>query len=130
MVKKISSSKPPQPLGKNITRVDTPVSPSALDSTKAIQTNQTKGVGSIKTTQQTIGAGRVRKATRPLTAAEREHIFQLIDEEAKKLFGQKGLPESKKTTITNAVKMAIDAGIVDEAEEGTASGFEGVDKGK
>ena len=52
-----------------------------------------------------------------MTPQEREHLFSLINEEADKLFGPDGLPESQRETVEGAVRMAVDAAIIDEDEE-------------
>lgn len=59
-----------------------------------------------------VGAVSARKATRVMSAAEREQIFEMINEEANKLFA--GMPEEKKKIVADAVKMAVDSGIIDE----------------
>jgi hypothetical protein len=75
----------------------------------------TSGVGAVK------GAGAVgkRRPTRIMSPAERENLFRLINEEADKLFAGSGMSEEKKQVLKSAVKMAVDAGIVDEEDEGS-----------
>lgn len=68
----------------------------------------TEAVGSIGS----VGAVTGRKATRVMSAAERAQIFQMVQEEAEKLFP--GMSEDKRKVVADAVKMAIDSGIVDE----------------
>ena len=103
MVRKIGGGKPPGP------SETVPVKPS-----KPVERAKLGGVERVKPTEKQAGAGRVRRATRRMTAAEREHLFKLIQEEADKMFGPDGLPESDRETVEEAVRMTIDASIVEE----------------
>lgn len=71
------------------------------------------GVGSVG------GAGGVgnRRGTRVMSAAEREQLFNMINEEADKLFGADSPLAAQKNILKNAVKMAVDSGTVDEDEK-------------
>jgi hypothetical protein len=62
-----------------------------------------------------VGLSSNRKKTTMMTAAEREELFKLIEEEAKSLLGD--APDSQREAVTESVKMAIDAGILDEEED-------------
>lgn len=62
------------------------------------------------------GIGKTR-ATRIMTAGEREAIFTMIHEEADRLFGKGKLSNKQREVVETAVKMAVDAAIVDESEE-------------
>ncbi len=76
-------------------------------------------IDSVKEVGALSGGGRaekIRRPTRPITAEERQHLLSLIDEEADKLFGATGLPESKRAMVTNSVKMTINALPTDENE--------------
>lgn len=57
-----------------------------------------------------------RKITRLMSAAEREKLFQMINEEAEKLFGENGLPKEQREIVENAVRMAIDASIAEDED--------------
>lgn len=75
------------------------------------------GVTKVKGAEGVAGVGGVagvskRRATKVMSAAERMQIFSMINEEAEKLFGD--LPEDKKKVVTDAVKMAISTGIIEE----------------
>jgi len=70
----------------------------------------TTGVGGI----QSAGAIGKRRHTRSMTLAEREQLFQMINEEAEKLFGEGGMSDSQRTVVKNAVRMAVDAGLLDD----------------
>lgn len=65
------------------------------------------GIGSV-------GGISNRKPTKVMTLAEREQLFQMINEEADKLF--KDMPEDKRKIVSEAVKMAVDSGLVEEEE--------------
>ncbi|MFN8391698.1 MAG: hypothetical protein U0136_15525 [Bdellovibrionota bacterium] len=107
MVKKISGSTPSRPTG-------------AASGVKGKQEIQSAQIDSVKKVDSVQGQGRteqVRRHTRPMTADERSHLIQLVDEEADKLFGAGKLPESKRETLTRGVKLTIAAGIIDIDEE-------------
>ena len=75
---------------------------------KAAQVSAVKGAGAVK------GA----RVDNQLSSADRDQIFDMIGEEAEKLFGK----SKQREVVENAVKMAIDAGIIDEEEESSNSG--------
>lgn len=89
---------------------------------QATKTVESAKVGSV---EQVRGAERkegVKSAAgssiRALTPEQQEQIFQLIDEEADKMFADSGVPAKKKEKVKDAVKMAIEAGIIrDEPEK-------------
>ena len=93
-----------------------PVQPTG-QSTQTGEAAKVSGVGQVGATTEQARVGRVRRPTRPMTAAEREHLFKLIHEEADKMFGANGLPESQRNTLENAVRMTVDASIVEEEDE-------------
>lgn len=75
------------------------------------------GVTGVKGAESISGVGAVggvskRRNTRVMSAAERTQLFQMINEEAEKLFGE--MPEEQKKVVTDAVKMAINTGIIEE----------------
>ncbi len=69
----------------------------------------TSGIGGL---QGTSGIGQKRKATRIMSAEEREQLLKMIDEEAEKLFKSGMVPNAKKELISTAVRMAVDSSIV------------------
>ena len=55
---------------------------------------------------------------RELTVKEREQLFKLVDEEADKLFsGPTAIAPKRKKLVQEAVKMAIDSGLMDDADQ-------------
>lgn len=78
----------------------------------------TAAVGGVR------GAGGVgrRRATRTMTPEERQQLFNMISEEAEKMFGAEGLPAGHKEVVQQAVKMAVDAAIIDEDGEPAKDG--------
>lgn len=94
-----------------------PGSTSPIEKAQPVQSSGVESVQSVGKAQQKEGAARIRRPTRPMTAAEREHLFQLIQEEADKMFGgPNGLPESKRKVVEGAVRMTVDAAISDDEE--------------
>lgn len=82
------------------------------------QTEAVKGVQGIKPTAQVGGISGVtrlgkRGPTRIMSSAERDQLFKMIEEEADKLFGD----SEKAKEVKEAVKMAVDVGLVDEDEK-------------
>ena len=87
-----------------------------IDPTKAVETQKVSQTQNVSATEKQQKAKKVRRPTRPMTPEEREHLFKLIHEEAEKLFGPNGLPQSQRDTVETAVKMAIEASIVEEED--------------
>lgn len=108
MVRKVTGSSPTRPGQATI----------GVNSNRAVEGATVDKVGQVGSLGQSAGVDKVRRPTRPLTSEEREHLFQLVNEEAEKLFGANGLPEKKKKVVTESVKMAIAAGATVEEEEG------------
>ncbi len=80
------------------------------------------GVTSIRPTQNVGGVSGVggigkRRATREMTLAEREELFKMISEESEKLFGAAGISQEKKKVFENAVKIAVDAGLLPAGDD-------------
>lgn len=102
---------------KKIGRVD--ITKQSADVDKA------DAVGGISSIQSTTGVGAVggasqigkRKGTRTMTLAEREQLFNMINEEADKLFSTGSPLASQKDMLKKAVKMAVDSGLIDEEEK-------------
>ena len=85
----------------------------APDSVTSVeQIAATQSVGLIKA----VGLGQKRRSTRIMSAAEREQLFKMINEEADKLFKNSGISEEKRGILADAVKMAVDSGIIDETQ--------------
>ena len=97
-----------------------------IESSKKLQeVKKTEGVASVESIKATSGIGSVssaggidarRKATRVMSAAEREQLLRMVDDEAEKLFKSGALPSGNKELITQAVKMAVDSSIVLEGD--------------
>ncbi len=63
------------------------------------------------------GGVNAARATREMTTQDREKIFKMVDEEADKLFsGSSQLSNKRKKLVQDAVKMAIDSGLLDKAD--------------
>ena len=84
------------------------------------KTEQVDTVGGVKKAGKVSavkGAGATSGAAggQLLTPADREPLFKMIEEEAEKLFGKdSSIPQEQKDAIAKAVKMAVDAAIIDE----------------
>ena len=89
----------------------------AVEPTKSVGSSKVGDVNQVEGTQAKQETKKSRKTTRPITAAEREHLLKLINEEADRIFGANGLPESERGTVEGAVSMAIDATLIEEDEE-------------
>ncbi len=108
MVKKIGSD------GKKIGRVKEADQTKEVKTTSAVTSvTKVKGAEAVSSTGA-VGAVRARRPTRTMTIEERSKLFQMIDEEADKLMNEGGIPESRREVVKNAVKIAIDAGLVED----------------
>lgn len=95
----------------------------STDQTKVIKDTAT--VSSVNSIKPTSGVGAVQRAattkasrlTRTMTLAEREYLFRLINEEAEKMVDSGELSENRRDIVEGAVKMAIDATLIDEDEQ-------------
>ena len=95
-----------------------PATPGAapVQSPKPVEATKVGSISQVSAASQQARVGKVRRPTRPMTAAEREHLFKLIHEEADKMFGANGLPESQRNTLEGAVRMTVDATIVEDED--------------
>jgi len=64
-----------------------------------------------------LGALGKTRATRIMSSEEREAIFNQIQEEADKLFSKSGMSSKQRQVVETAVKMAVDAAIVDDDQD-------------
>lgn len=64
-----------------------------------------------------LGALGKARATRIMSSAEREAIFHLIHEEADRLFGKGGMSARQREVVETAVKMAVDAAIIEDEDD-------------
>lgn len=82
-------------------------------------------VGSVTSIKGATGVGGVgkaggvtkRKGTRVMSMAEREQLFAMINEEADKLFADGSPLAAQKDMLKQAVKMAVDSGLIDDEED-------------
>ena len=107
MVKRISSDRSGQAAGTT-----------GIQPTRTVESAKVGDVEQVKALDRQTGTGAVRRTTRALTPKEQEELMMMIDEEADRMFGPQGLPESKKETVKDAVRMAIEATLSEEDEEG------------
>ena len=90
--------------------------------TRAHEVEETGVVGEISRVKATgavsgvggVGSASKRRATRVMSLAEREELFRMVNQEARKLFEASGVPEERQAAVENAVKMAIDSGLIEE----------------
>jgi hypothetical protein len=93
--------------------------------TKAAGIERLKEVDRVSGVQRTEAVSGVRRAggiarsrlTAAMSAAEREALFRMIQEETDKIYEEGGLPEKQKEIVKQAVKMAVEAGLIGEEEE-------------
>ena len=102
---------------KKIEQVRSTKETSGVEGTEAVS-----GVSGVKATSAVSGVkrtGAVGKAslTTALTTSQRDKLFSMIHEEAEKVFAATPLSKSKRQTIESAVKMAIDAALVDDESD-------------
>lgn len=102
MVKKIGGDKP--------THAITP----SVQATRTVEGTKIGAVEQVKALDRQGAVTGVRRSTRQLTPEQQQELLAMIDEEADKMFSEQGLPESKKETVKGAVKMAIEASMIEE----------------
>jgi len=94
-----------------------PVSTSSIDKTGAVshitETKKASPVSGVR------GPGTLDalRGTRIMTMAERAQLFEMIHEEADKLFAGKKVPAQHKEIVEQAVKMTIDAALLEEEQK-------------
>ncbi len=109
MVKKIGD--------KKIGKINPAEGSDEIEQTKRVSdVSSIKALSGVKGTDSISGAGK-RNATRVMTLAEREELFRMVSEEAKKIFPQGTLPAHKREIIEGAVKMAIDSVLEEQIDE-------------
>ena len=86
----------------------------AVEATKQIQTTGVSGVTNVAAPSSSTRIDPVRRATRAMTSEEREYLLRLVNEEADRLFSNNSLNNKQKQTAKTAVKIALDAAIIDE----------------
>jgi len=76
-------------------------------------------IGKVSEVDQVKGSSSIskRKSTREMSWEEREKLFGLVQEEAKKLFGKSKIPAKQREVIEQAVKIAIDASIPEKPQK-------------
>ncbi len=95
-------------------------------SKKTGQIQETGGVENLSSVEKAAGISKVGKAlgigngksTGQMSLAEREQILKMVEDEAKQFFKNSGIPKEKQEVIEQAVKMAIDTGLIDEPDDG------------
>ena len=76
----------------------------------------TSGIGAVSSTS---AVGGKRRPTRTMSLTEREELFRLINEETDKMLGaSNGISAAKRAIVKEAVKMAVDSGLLDEGGAG------------
>ena len=88
-----------------------------VESTEAVGT-----VGGVKATSSIGGVGRAgsigkQRGTRTMSFEEREQLFKMINEEAEKMFKSSGMSKDKQQMVAEAVKIAVDSGLLEEEQD-------------
>ena len=76
------------------------------------KTEKTSAISAIKGIDSSVKTHSIGE----ITSANKEKIFQMLHEEADKLFKTTKITEKKRNVIEKAVQMAIDSAVVDEKE--------------
>lgn len=103
MVKKINNRNRPATSGAK-----------AVDSTKSVKTSKIDSSKQVDKTVKNKKASKASTSTRSMTLEDREELFNLVQEEAEKMFKKTNISESKRKTVETAVKMAIDSSLQTE----------------
>ncbi|MDR2337994.1 MAG: hypothetical protein LBE20_05035 [Deltaproteobacteria bacterium] len=89
---------------------------SKINKTSEVNLNS---ISSIKNIQKTSAASRVssvQRSTISISAADQAKMFQMVEEEASKMFEGQNISNQKQETIKNSVKRTISASEIDEDE--------------
>lgn len=101
-----------------VKKIDSSRGPSRTDAANEVaRTSASSEVSSVKQVRGATATGatqRVRRPTRPMTAAERADLMSIVRQEADKMFDK--LPPEKRGAIERAVEMALNGGVIDEEE--------------
>lgn len=94
-------------------KIDNVKNSSGLD-----QIRKSEAVGQVDRSKEVSGVSGIdankRGITREMTAAEREHLLAMVNEEAEKIFGKSGIPAEQREIIESAVKQTIEAAIIED----------------
>lgn len=107
MVKKIGGK---SPVG------GTPQS-SPIQSTKTVAGAKVSSVGEVQRAEGQQRIANTQGFSGKITPEQRAQIYQMIEEEAEKMFASNSMPEHKKQSIKGAVRMVIDGGALPEEDE-------------
>jgi len=88
-----------------------------VGSTKSVATEKIDSVKSVKKATAASRSSAIGGKSTALSQETREKIHELVREEADKLFKEGKIAPGKRQQVEEAVKMAIDAGILDEEIE-------------
>lgn len=96
-----------------VKKIDKPTNkkPSEINSSQSIKTAEVASAADVKQTKESSNQTKVRSKNVSLTEAERQLLFKIVNEEAEKMLSQQSGRQKK--IAAEAVKMAIDSGIVE-----------------
>ena len=83
---------------------------SVESSTEVSSVNKASGVSKTSKTE-------FRAPTREITPELKKQLFQILEDEADKLLSDEGISDKRKSRVKNALKMAIDAGNLEETKK-------------
>ncbi len=82
---------------------------------------KTTGVERVDGVTKTTGVSRVGavsgKDSRVFSVSDRDRLFQYVDQEADDLFQKMNLSDDQRKIIRDAVKMAIDSGLIEDEKK-------------
>lgn len=102
MTKKIDGIKPPVTGAEGVKR------------SEGVQGASLGGVEKVQGVDR--GKAASRRTTRLMSAEERAQLFEMIREEADKMFSKSNVPESKREAIEGAVRMTVEGMPTDDDE--------------
>lgn len=88
-----------------------------IQGAKQIESAKVGAVDQVKNSERKGTTGKVGPGSRSITPEMRDQIMQMIDEEADRMFGKEAIPAKKKDTVKGAVKMAINASVLEEEKD-------------
>lgn len=102
---------------KKVGAVGSSESTKGVKSTESVsEVDKVKGAGAVKGVAGVSGISRTG-ALGAITLEQRDKLLSLVSEEAEKLARQGVIPKSQREIVEQAVKMVIDASIIEASED-------------
>jgi hypothetical protein len=107
--------KPDKIESKKVGKLESTESVDSLDAVKRVEK-----VGNVQSVDAASSVGTVARSAgvvrHQFSIEDKEKLFQVVEDEAQKLFGSSSLSPEKRQLIEQAVKVAIESGLIQKDE--------------